>query len=66
MLAAQLLAAELNLAKGVASACVSTTMTEANGLLSAASYNGPNTTTPPAKAQKDRRHDSDDAARRVQ
>jgi hypothetical protein len=27
-------------------------MTEANGLLSAAGYNGPNTTTPPAKAKK--------------
>ena len=52
MLAAQLLAAELNRANGVPATCVSTTITDANGLLSAAGYNGPNTTTPPAKAQK--------------
>jgi hypothetical protein len=53
MLAAQLLAAKLNVLSGVPSACVNAAIndpppTGATGLLVSANYNGPGTTAPPA------------------
>jgi streptogramin lyase len=53
MLAAQLLAAKLNKANGVPNSCVATAISAADGVLPAAGYTGPDTTTPPQKAAKD-------------
>jgi streptogramin lyase len=52
MLAAQLLAAKLNKTNGVPSSCVDTALSDADGILSAAGYAGPDTTAPPHKAAK--------------
>jgi hypothetical protein len=47
-LAAQLLAAKLNVANGADSSCISATITQADSLLISAGYNGPNTTASPS------------------
>lgn len=53
MLAAQLLGAELNKAGGVPSGCVDAAISEADGILAAAGYGGPDTTAPPDKGAKE-------------
>lgn len=62
MLAAQLLAAKLNKASNVPSACVDSAIDDADNLLTDANYNGPGTTSPPSNknavnAVKDRLDD---------
>lgn len=51
-LAAQLLAAKLNIANGSDSSCISTTIMQADSLLINAAYNGPNTTSSPSGSLK--------------
>jgi hypothetical protein len=53
MLAAQLLAAKLNVASNVPSACVASAISDADAILSAAGYAGPGTTTAPKGAAKE-------------
>ena len=53
MLAAQLLAAKLNVANGVPSSCATSAIADADQILRDAGYSGPDTTTPPMKANKD-------------
>ncbi len=52
MLAAQLLAAKLNVANGVPSSCVSGAIADADDILTNAGYSVPDTTTPPKKSAK--------------
>lgn len=52
MLAAQLLGAKLNTANTVPSSCVEAAISDADGILSAGGYAGPDTTAPPQKAAK--------------
>jgi hypothetical protein len=52
MLAAQLLASRLNVASNVPSSCIASAVSQADGILSAAGYAGPGSTTPPSGSSK--------------
>ncbi len=52
MLAAQLLASKLNVANGVAASCTGGAIADADSILDAAGYSGPNSTTAPKKGDK--------------
>ena len=52
MLAAQLLASKLNVANGVAASCTGGAIADADSILDAAGYSGPNSTTAPKKEDK--------------